>query len=445
MTPLSFRPCRAFYAVALVLATAAAPSALAQDLPRRALFGAHIVPAGEGGATVAALTPGTPAAEAGLREGDRIVAAAGTAVPDPAAFLAALGEAEAGAAWTLRIQRGEDMLDVAVRLREYPRLTSPDYAFEYGAVEAEDALRRAIVTIPPGDGPHPAILLLGGVSCYSLDVPAPTPHPYLLLRDALTRSGYLTLWVEKSGVGDSEGTPCPEMDFETAVAGYRAGLNALKRRPDVDADRIFLVGHSMGGLIAPLLAAEHDVAGIVAVETSGLPWLEYTLANLRRQLPFYGVEPAAVDAAMREALRANYAVFVEGEDPSAVLAEHPAWSGYLALPQHVSYMRQVAAEDPAAVWLEADAPALLVAGGADFVTSSAEHEHLTAVINDARPGSATYVLVEELDHFLNRVPDPATSFRRMQSGQTFGEYNPKLSRVILSWLSERSGLVSNSP
>jgi pimeloyl-ACP methyl ester carboxylesterase len=421
------------------------PSAHAQELPRRPLFGAHIVPSDEGGVMVAALTPGAAAVAAGLEQGDRIVAAAGTPVAAPSAFLTALAAAKTGQPWPLRIERGGETLDVTVTLAEYPRLSSSDYAFEYGAVEAEAALRRTIATVPPGDGPHPAVLLLGGVGCYSLDVPVPTPNPYLLLRDAFTLAGYVTLWVEKSGVGDSEGQPCPEIDFDTEVAGYRAGLDALKARPDVDADRVFLVGHSMGGLIAPLLAAETDVAGLVAVETSGLPWMEYTLANLRRQLPLEGLEPAAVDAAMREALRANYAVFVEGEDPEAVLAEHPEWAGYLAFPQSVSYMRQVAEQDPAAVWLAADAPALLVAGGADFVTDPAEHEHLAAVVNDFRPGSASYVLIDDLDHFLNRMPDQAASFRSLQGGQTFGNYNPELTRVILAWLDEQAERATQTP
>ena len=420
-----------------LLVAALSVPASAQELPRRALFGAHLAPA-EGGVAIAAVTPGSAAAEAGLDAGDVLVAVDGRPLTEPGQIVAALGEAEAGAAWTLTVERDGEAHEVAVTLGEYPRLTSPDYAFAYGAVEARGALRRTVATVPPGDGPHPAALLIGGVGCYSLDVPAPVPHPYLLLRDALTKAGFATLWVEKSGVGDSEGAPCPEVDFETEVAGYRAGLQALKRRPDVDADRVFLFGHSMGGLIGPLLAAEADVAGIVAVETSGLPWMEYTLANVRRQLALGGMPPDEVDEAMGDALRANYAVFVEGEAPEAVLAEHPGWAEYLALPMDVSYMRQVADQNPAASWLAADAPALLVAGGADFVTDPAEHERIAAVVNGARPGTATYVLIDELDHFLNRMPDRATSFRTMHGGQASGAYNTELTRVVLGWLAEHA-------
>ena len=438
LSPFRKRGAGWLYLAVIGLAAFLSTEVQAQELPRRALFGASIAPAEGGGVAVGAVTPGAAAARAGLAAGDQILTAGGTPIAGPAEFLAALSQATAGKEWPLEVKRGDERLEVVVTLDEYPRLTSPDYAFGYGAVEAEGALRRTIMTVPPGDGPHPAVLLLGGVSCYSLDVSAPAPHPYLLLRDALTRAGYATLWVEKSGVGDSQGVPCPEMNFETAVAGYRAGLAALRKHAVVDPDGVFLVGHSMGGLIAAILAGESDVAGVVAVETSGLPWFEYTLANLRRQLPLEGLTPAQVDAAMREALRANYTVFVGDEDPEAVFADHPSWAGFVALPQDISYMRQVAEVDPAAVWLATDAPALLIAGGSDFVTDPAEHEYLASVLNAARPGMASYVLIEDLDHFLNAVPDRATSYRSFKNGQPFGDYNPELANIIIGWLNDQS-------
>ena len=418
-------------AVALALL---AVSAQAQDLPRRPVFGAQIAPAPEGGVALAAITPGASAEAAGLQAGDRVTEADGAAVADVPAFLAALASAGAGAEWPLQVVRDGDEREVVVTLQEVPRLTSAEFRIEYGAVEAEGALRRTVATVPPGDGPHPAVLLIGGVGCYSLD--APSPHPYNTLRDALTRAGYATLWVEKSGIGDSQGTPCPEIDLDTEIAGYQAGLRALRARPDVG--RVFLFGHSMGGLIGPLLAAEaaeagRPVAGLVAVSTSGVPWLEYTADNLRRQLPLMGFGADQVEATVEEALRANRAVLLDGRDPAEAFAEHPSWAGLVSLPQHVSYMRQVAGYDPADVWTEAGAPALLVAAAADFATSPAEHERLRDAVVDAG-GDVEYALVGDMDHYMNRVPDQAASFQAVQSGQPFQTYNTDLTDVVLGWL-----------
>ena len=425
--------------VLMLLATAA--SAAAQDLPRRALFGAQVVPVSaevrtraglpsEGGVLVGALTPGGPAAAADVRSGDVILAIDGAPVADPGAFVRAL-KSGAGGTWTLTVRRGTDDVEVPFALQEAPRWTSPDYDVVYGtATTADGARRRTIATRPHGAGPFPAVLLVGGVGCYSLDQSGGGSYaPYF---DAFTDAGYVVLWVEKSGVGDSEGPPCPTIDFETELAGYRAALAALKADPAVDPDRVVVVGHSMGGLLGPLLAAETPVAGVAAVSTAGLPWFEYTLANTRRQLALGGVTPAEVDARMRDAIAANHAVFVEGRSPEAVVAEHPDWAEFFQLPQHVSYFQQVAGYDPGAVWAAADAPALLVAGGADFVTDPAEHERIAAVANDVRPGTARYVLVPDLDHFGNRVPDAEGSLRAIQTGETLPVHDG-LPRLLVEW------------
>ena len=359
-----------------------------------------------------------------------ILAIDGAPVADPGAFVRAL-KGGAGQTWALTVRRGTDDVQIPFALQEAPRWTSPDHDVVYGTAVLPDGTRRRTITAKPhGDGPFPAALLVGGVGCYSLDAPGGgTYAPYF---DAFVRAGWAVLWVEKSGVGDSEGPPCPTIDFETELAGYRAALAALKASPAVDVGRIVLVGHSMGGLLGPLLAAETPVAGVAAVSTAGLPWFEYTLANTRRQLALVGLTPAEVDARMRDAVAANAAVFVEGRSPEAVVAEHPDWAEFFQLPQHVSYFQQVAGYDPGAVWAAADAPALLVAGGADFVTDPAEHERIAAVANDVRPGTARYVLVPDLDHFGNRVPDAEGSLRAIQTGETLPVHDG-LPRLLVEW------------
>lgn len=430
--------------LALVLLLLASASA-AQELPRRVTLGVQLAPVtpavqealslpDAGGVHVQGVGPGTVAAAGGVLPGDVIRRVDGAAVPDVPAFLSRLREARDGDAWRLAVRRGHEDLALTVRHRAVPSETAPEARVEYGAVEAQGALRRTILTVPEAAGPHPAVLLLGGVGCYSLDFAGPSPHPYKQLLDGLSAAGYATMRVEKSGVGDSQGAPCPTVDFETEVAGYRAGLAALRQRPDVDADRIVLLGHSMGGLIAPILAAETPVQGLAAIETSGLPWFEYLVDNSRRQLALEGRGPAEVDSTMREAIEATYRLYVAGEAPEQLFAERPEWQALVALPMHVSYMRQVAAENPAARWLAADAPALLVAGGADFVTSVDEHRHLHAVIEGARPGTATLAVIPDLDHFLSEAPDAAASFNRLKAGQPFSAFNTRLLPTLLDWL-----------
>ena len=69
-----------------------------------------------------------------------------------------------------------------------------------------------------------------------------------------SRHGYATMRVDKSGMGDSKGTPCMESDFEMEASGYKAGLAAIKGLDFVDQQNIFIAGFSIGGIMAPVVA-----------------------------------------------------------------------------------------------------------------------------------------------------------------------------------------------
>ena len=158
-----------------------------------------------------------------------------------------------------------------------------------------------IITTPHGLSSAsrlPAVLLIGGIGTYSVDYSFDPDHdvaePYRRLLTALTRRGFVTLRVEKSGVGDSEGPPAKDVDLESELAGYVAGLQLLKQRSDVDPERIFILGHSIGSVEAPMAAAREPVRGIVVMQGVGTTWFEYELRNKRRQLELEGIAPAEV-------------------------------------------------------------------------------------------------------------------------------------------------------
>ena len=96
-------------------------------------------------------------------------------------------------------------------------------------------------------------------------------------------AGYVTMRVDKPGCGDSEGGPWPEIDFQAELDGYGQGLKALKAYSFVDPDKVFIFGHSMGGVMGPLLAAETKVKGVAVYGTVFRTWFEYQVENVRRQ------------------------------------------------------------------------------------------------------------------------------------------------------------------
>jgi pimeloyl-ACP methyl ester carboxylesterase len=116
---------------------------------------------------------------------------------------------------------------------------------------------------------RPAVMLIGGGGCGSIDLPmAPDVAASGLLR-TIARQGYVTMRVEKSGLGDSRGPACDAIGYIQELDGYRAALVALKRHPSVNIAEVFLLGISLGGVFAPILANESPVRGIVAYGTLG--------------------------------------------------------------------------------------------------------------------------------------------------------------------------------
>lgn len=126
------------------------------------------------------------------------------------------------------------------------------------------------LTRPRAPGTFPAVLLITGSGSQDRNEALMGHRPFLVLADYLTRKGIAVLRVDDRGVGGtSQGTP-NDTD-ENFAADVLAGVEFLKTRKEINPKQIGLIGHSEGGMIAPMVAAESkDVAFIVLIAGSGL-------------------------------------------------------------------------------------------------------------------------------------------------------------------------------
>lgn len=128
----------------------------------------------------------------------------------------------------------------------------------------------ATLTVPAGPGPFPAVVLITGSGAQDRDESVAGHQPFLVLADHLTRRGIAVLRADDRGVGKSGG------NFATATTpdlatDAEAGVAYLRTRSEVNARKIGLVGHSEGGVIAPMIAArDHSIAFIVMMAGSGV-------------------------------------------------------------------------------------------------------------------------------------------------------------------------------
>ncbi|MBA3546604.1 MAG: alpha/beta fold hydrolase [Nannocystis sp.] len=343
-------------------------------LPRRPALGLLGVTAPEGGVTVTALRPGSAAA-AQLQPGDRLLALADQPLHDPRSLATILRSQRAGDRVTLRLLRDGHPRTVDLALDALPGETYPFAHVLYDSLDSTGARLRSITVCPQGPGPHPVVLLLPGLTCTSVDFVVMPGHPLRPLVTALAAAGVATLRVERPGLGDSEGGPCEALGWWDEVALHRAGLAALAGAGWVDHRAIGLFGHSIGGMLAPLVARAMPVRRIAIYGSCALPWSLCMQRAAQRQAVQHGRSLAHVLDRMSTGRVDRFSEELE----AAELTE--AWS---ALATDV----------------------LVAAGGQDVAVDPADARALAELLAQRPAGATQHLERPDLDHTMLR-PDGA--------------------------------------
>jgi dienelactone hydrolase len=339
------RQSSASYAVALTLVAATAWPQPQDALPRRGAVGIQLG-GDDAEAVVATVVPdGSAAADAGMLVGDVLAALDGTPITSTAQVQSIIGRHRAGDALVIDVKRGGEARRLVATLKSFPYETLPSTAFEYGHVTLADRVRlRTIVSRPvPAGAPAPALLVLQGGGCSSIDNPyAGNKGPNAVIY-AVALHGFVTMRVDKPGAGESEGPPCAETGFREELAGYEAALRALLSDPGVDRKRVYVLGLSLGGFFAPLLARDARVAGIVTYGTIGFSPSPYPGRSER-------------------------------------------------------FFREIAEVDVLAAWAAVDSRVLVLHGAFDDRTTASDNRNIAATVNAAHAGYAEYRELAGLDH-----------------------------------------------
>ncbi|HEY3295085.1 MAG TPA: alpha/beta fold hydrolase [bacterium] len=430
-------------ALSLALAAVAAP-AKPRQLPRRAFFGAQMQPVPDslrgkggvpdsGGVLLGKIYDNASAKAAGLQTGDILLRLNGKLAGNAPAVAAELRNHKVGDKLAFDVLRGGKRMTRAVALKPFPKETPPDFDVLYEAVSIGDSLRRIVITKPRLPGKLPVVVMLGGLGCYSLDLPADQPQPYRTILYDLTRNGFVTVRVEKTGMGDSEGPPCARMSFDDEVNGLVTAIRALTNFSYMDTSRVILLGHSMGGIEAPVVANRVPVKGIIAIATSGITWFEYELINQRRQLLLSHMDYDSIELAFHKKELAAHKLFVEQKSPAQIIAEDSTLAEYVDYPVDYRFMQQLDSLNLAREWKTVTAPVLLIYGKSDFVTDAREHRYTADEINHYHPGHAEFVEVPDMDHFFNKVSSQQASFDSLNSGPAFKTFSDQVLPVIVNW------------
>ncbi|HLR91311.1 MAG TPA: alpha/beta fold hydrolase [Balneolaceae bacterium] len=188
---------------------------------------------------------------------------------------------QGGQSLELNLFREEVGKSARIRPQE-PERPYPYYEENVTIENKRDSLSLAgTLTLPEKSGVFPAVILISGSGPQNRDQEVFGHKPFLVLSDYLTRQGLAVLRYDDRGTAESTG------DFAAATSedfayDVMSAIEFLKNREEIDPDQIGLIGHSEGGLIAPMVANRtNDVAFMVLLAGTGVPGKEISRMQSR--------------------------------------------------------------------------------------------------------------------------------------------------------------------
>ena len=421
-----------------------APQASAA-LSRRADWQMTLTPPGVNPwAEITAIEPKSPAARAKLKAGDRIRQVNGAASDSESHFVDARRATRGGVPVQLIIERAGKSRVIKFTPRALPLEADPKLDIEYSTVSMPAGYRlRTIITRPAGADhttPLPSLILFPWLSCASVEVLNKEANGMdRLLAGILRDSGFLTLRVERPGVGDSEGPPCSQTDLKTEIAGELIALEQLKSQPDFDPNRLFVLGMSLGGGLAPLIAQDEKVRGYVSVAGVVKTWFEHMMEIERRRLTLSGRTPSEVNDAMSGYAELYTEYLIRGRTPGEIIQERPAlkplWTDEPATQygRPATYYTELQTLNLESAWQKVSVPTLIVAGEYDWIMSQDDYDRMATLVNRNSPGAATLVRWPRASHEMLQYASREAAFK--EEGGTFDD---ALTALVTTWLRDQA-------
>jgi len=268
--------------------------------------------------------------------------------------------------------------------------------------------QRTFVTRPKAArGKVPAIFFVGWLSCDSVEYPDGETDGFgAIFRRLIEQSGYITVRMDKPGVGESQGT-CGKTDFETELSGYQAAFDSLEKYDFIDLDRVFVIGLSNGGGTSALVPRQHLVRGYIVASSWGRTWYEHMLELERGRLTRSGKSPGEVNQAVKAFTEFYNLYLIRRMTPGEIVQQHPEWKelwydapdGQYGRP--AAFYQQLQELNLGETWQNINVPVLVLRGTADPIMSDADSRAIAENVNRTHPGQAPYVESKGGDHLLS--------------------------------------------
>lgn len=348
----------------------------------------------------------------------------------------------------MRLAEGQPPLSVISR-PQTPKAPFPYTTKDVEIEAAKDATLAGTLTLPEGKGPFPAVLLVSGSGQQDRDESIFGHKPFALLADKLARDGIATLRTDDRGIGKTTG---PLGTLDTDIADAKAAFDWLAKQPEIDGKRAGILGHSIGGVIAPFVATKSKVAFIVGLAAPGVSGIELVPMQMEITLKSSQVpadvmkviidgqrtlgkavatgKEAEIKAAFKKtSLEAMKALGRPTPTDAEIDAGFEARKAEVMNPWTISFFRT----DPAVAWVKLRIPVLLVTGDKDTqVPADVNFDRITTALKKAGNKSFKTEKRVGLNHLSQHAPTGAID----EYGAIEETFDKETLELISKWVVE---------
>lgn len=462
---LRFLLARTIVAVSIICFTV---SCLAdENLPRGTLLGVTPTQFEPGQSVVIQnVSINSTASGLGLKPGDQILSVNDKKIKDFQELLAAIRILNTGDAVKVKISRGDKLLTLRGKMQPRPYETSEYATVHYESIKYKGNHLRTITHRPfdkdevatngrnrqtHSSKPIPAIFFIQGYTCNSIDYGLMPNVTTRQLIDQFTQAGYVVYRIEKPGIGDSiSDQPCRSINFTDESNAFVEGLKALKQKSYVDAEQVFLWGHSLGVLHAPVIATKEPVAGIIGYGGVYKSWYKYMVDIYARQsVIHYGQDEG--EAKQRVAQVSPFLdLWLNTNTPWNQVINNPKvkpliengmvpMSGDQVFDRHFSFFRDLNGYNFKSIWTKLNVPVFMIHGSLDI--QAIEKDWAFDIVKANPNPKSKAIEVQGAEHAFMKFKDNAEHIRIRQDGD-YNSMNPgsrfdkRIGELSIKWLSE---------
>ncbi len=401
------------------------------------------------GVHITTVMPSTTFSNLGIKQNDVLTKLNGTSVNTIQDVLTLTNQLREGDAIEVEYYSNNKKLTNSTTIKGRPIETFEKGDVTYGEVVYKDNMLRSILVTPKHIQKAPVVYFLQGYTCGSIETVS-NDNPMKKLMNDWLDSGFAVYRVEKPGVGDSQSKKhCSEISFDEELTAFKEGYKDLLKQEAIDANNIFMFGHSMGGVIAPLLNEVKAPKGIMVYGTVGKNWYDYMVDLYTVQPKHFGVSDAQIKEDNKVNLKFNDDFLINKLSGEEMLKNDAYVAFFNAadfernqyIGRHFKFWQNLADVNIPNVWSKVKTNVFAMHGEFDIQAINPKGAKIIAEIVNKNGGKGDFMLIKNTDHgFVN--------FKSMQHNvETLGNgsymthardnYSVMLGEESVRWMSSK--------